>query len=311
MATEKLHLNPLIGAAFVAATALIALCACFSERHTVVPSTDASATSLTDSDRMATVAPGPAPGSAPQPAQDECPLRMPDRLPDRQVVVPILMYHRIAYVDASTPEVTRRLTVSPEDFERQLRWLKRHGYGAITQKELWDALMCGRRLPRKPVLITLDDGYRDVFTKASPIIERLGMRATAYVITGRISRKSSFLKWEQLPKLERRGVEIGSHTVSHTAGLTSLSDDAARRELVASRRILERKLDHRVPWFSYPLGDYDARIVRLARRAGYLLATTTVWGARQSASRPLELTRLRVLDSTHVSGLAAMLASTT
>ena len=75
--------------------------------------------------------------------------------------------------------------------------------------------------------------------------------------------------------------------------------------------MLERKLDHRVPWFAYPFGDFDARIERLARQAGYLLATTTVWGARQSASRPLALTRLRVLDSTHVTGLAAMLAANT
>jgi hypothetical protein len=58
-----------------------------------------------------------------------------------------------------------------------------------------------------------------------------------------------------------------------------------------------------------PVGDHDARIVRLAREAGYLLATTTVWGARQSASRPLQLSRFRVLDSTGVSGIASMLGS--
>jgi peptidoglycan/xylan/chitin deacetylase (PgdA/CDA1 family) len=312
MATKWLHLNPLVSAALAAAAALVALCACVSQRHTIVSPTAATGSTSTSSAPLVAALPGDAPGSGPVPVQeDDCPLRMPTSLPDRQIVVPILMYHRIDYVDASTPAITRRLTVSPEDFARQLRWLKRNNYRTITQKELWDALMCGRRLGRKPVLITLDDGYRDVYTKASPIIERLGMRATAYVITGRISRSSSFLKWEQLPKLERRGVEVASHTISHTAGLTSLSDRDALRQLVASRRILERKLDHRVPWFAYPFGDYDARIVRLARKAGYLLATTTVWGARQSASQPLELTRLRVLDSTHVSGLASMLASTT
>jgi len=314
MATNKIHLNPRIGAGFAAAAALIALCACVSERQAVVSSTTAPGTTWTGTSPLVT-APGgqKVPGSAlVPPAEDNCPLRMPDRLPDRSRVVPILMYHRIDEVDASTPEMTRRLTVSPEDFARQLRWLKRNGYRTLTQQELWDALMCGRRLPRKPVLITLDDGYRDVYTKAAPIIERLGMRATAYVITGRISGADhSFLEWRHLPKLERAGVEIGAHAVSHHVGLTALSDRDAFHELVASRRILERKLDHRVPWFAYPFGDYDARIVRLARRAGYLLATTTVWGTRQSASRPLELPRLRVLDSTHVSGLAAMLASAT
>ena len=310
MATNTLHLNPRIGAVLLAVGALILSCSCVSRSEAVVTSGMASGSTLSE----------PAPripedgspeGSTIEPREDGCPLRMPANLPNRQLVVPILMYHRIDYVDASTPEITRNLTVSPEDFARQLRWLKRNGYRTITQRDLWDALMCGRGLGRKPILITLDDGYRNVYTKASPIIERLGMRATAYVVTGRISGPDhSFLEWSQLPKLERRGVEIASHTVSHV-GLTALSDRDALRQLVASRRVLERKLDHRVPWLAYPFGDFDGRIERLARQAGYLLATTTVWGARQSASRPLALTRLRVLDSTHVSGLAAMLAAST
>ncbi|HXV34316.1 MAG TPA: hypothetical protein VD769_09920 [Gaiellaceae bacterium] len=62
-----------------------------------------------------------------------------------------------------------------------------------------------------------------------------------------------------------------------------------------------------MPWLAYPIGAFDARIERLARRAGYLLAVTTQWGTRQSAQRPFALPRLRVLDSTGVSGLAAML----
>ena len=66
-------------------------------------------------------------------------------------------------------------------------WLKRHGYHAITQRQLFDSLMCGRPLPRKPILITFDDGYRDALTNASPVLARLGMPATAYVISGRIS----------------------------------------------------------------------------------------------------------------------------
>jgi peptidoglycan/xylan/chitin deacetylase (PgdA/CDA1 family) len=309
MATNRIHLNPLVSAGLVAALALTALCACISQRRTDASSEVSPTTSWSDSAPHARVMPSQGTGSALEPSDtDDCPPRMPARLPDRQLVVPILMYHRIGDNKPWTPEISRRLTVSPEDFERQLRWLKRNDYRTITQKELWDALMCGERLGRKPVLITMDDGYRNNYTYASPIIERLGMNATAYVITERISTNSSFLEWKHLPKLERRGVEVASHTVSHRA-LTTLSDRDALRELVASRRILERKLGHRIPWLSYPIGDHDARIVRLARQAGYLLATTTVWGARQSASRPLQLSRFRVLDSTHVGGIAAMLAS--
>jgi peptidoglycan/xylan/chitin deacetylase (PgdA/CDA1 family) len=237
-----------------------------------------------------------------------CSLRLPRHLPGRTRRVPILMYHRVDVVTPSTPEITRRLTVDPAVFAHQMRWLRRHGYHTIAQRQLFDALMCGRALPRKPILITFDDGYRDILTKASPVLARLGMRATAYVISGRIS-KPTFLRWRQLPRLEACGIEIGSHTVSHRA-LTTLSDSQARTELVRSRRVLEQRLGHRVPWLAYPIGDYDARIEGLARRAGYVLAVTTEAGTSQFARRPLALHRLRILDSTGVRGLATMLGST-
>jgi peptidoglycan/xylan/chitin deacetylase (PgdA/CDA1 family) len=228
-------------------------------------------------------------------------------LPARQRVVPILMYHRVDYVNASTPAATKALTVSPEDFRHQMKWLKGHGYHTITQRSLFSALMCGNRLPRQPIVVTFDDGYRDVYRYASPVIERFGMHAISYLITERISGDDrSFLTWKQVRRFEERGVAIGSHTVSH-AVLTSLSDAGALAELVQSRKKLEQKLDHRVPWLAYPYGSYDSRIETLAKKAGYKLAVTTEWGSLQSAQRPFALKRLRVLDSTGVSGLAAML----
>jgi peptidoglycan/xylan/chitin deacetylase (PgdA/CDA1 family) len=241
-------------------------------------------------------------------ASGSCALRLPPRLPARQIVVPILMYHRINVVTPSTPAASRGLTVHPDVFARQMTWLKRQGYRTITQRELFEALMCGRPLGPKPIVITFDDGYRDVFFKASPILTSLGMRATAYVVSGRISgRDPSFLTWPLLHALERRGIEIGSHTVAHH-DLTTLSDSDLLADLTSSRRTLERKLGHRVPWLAYPFGAYDPRVERLARRAGYLLAVTTGTGAVQRARHPFALPRLRVLDSTGVRGLAAMLA---
>ena len=295
MATNALHTTLRTGA--VLAAALVATSACLSGGEAAATVTRSARTQTPD-------------GLGTEPVisvRGGCPLRLPARLPSRTRVVPILMYHRIAVASPSTPAITRRLTVHPATFARQMRWLKRHSYRTVTQRQLFEGLMCGRRLGRKPIVITFDDGYRDNYLNASPVLARLGMRATAYVITGRISGSDrSFLRWRQVRGLERRGVEIGSHTVSHRA-LTGLSDSQAFAELVRSRRTLERRLGHRVPWLAYPFGAYDARIERLARRAGYVLAVTTQWGTRQSARRPLALQRLRVLDSTGVRGLAAML----
>ena len=235
------------------------------------------------------------------------PLVLPRVLPANSVRVPILMYHRVARRNDSLPEITRRLTVDPADFRRQMSWLVAHRFRTITHRELFDALFEHKTLPARPVLITFDDGYRNVLSEAAPVLDQLGLRATAYIITGRISNgDSSFLTWRQLRILEKRGFEIGSHTVSHH-DLRSLGDRALAAELTGSRQRLEQALGHPVQWLAYPYGAHDARVVAAARRAGYVLATTTVGGTKQDARAPLELRRLSIIDSTGVGGLAGLL----
>src|SRR5262245_31245028 len=232
---------------------------------------------------------------------------LPATLPARTLHVPILMYHRIDGIKPSLPAITRSLTVSPADFAGQMAWLRAHRYHAITQSQLFAALEQGKKLPAKPVLITFDDGYRDVLKNAAPVLDRLGMPATAYVITSRISNGDvSFLSWAQLHALEESGVEIGSHTVHHSE-LTGLSDPTALQELIQSRRALEKHLGHPVQWFAYPAGKFDAHSEALVRQAGYVLAVTTEPGSAQSARAPFALHRYEVLDTTGVSGLASML----
>jgi peptidoglycan/xylan/chitin deacetylase (PgdA/CDA1 family) len=234
-------------------------------------------------------------------------LALPTPLPQRTIAVPILMYHRIGTDSTTTPLITRALTVPPAAFRAQMQWLHRHRFHAVTQEQLFAALEHGVGLPRRPVLITFDDGYRDVLWNAAPVLTRLHMHATAYVITGRISgADSSFLTWGELRLLERLGIEIGSHTVHHVE-LPQLSDAAALKELVQSRRMLERHLGHPVQWFAYPAGAVDAHVLPLVREAGYVLAVTTQPGVEQSAADPFELHRYEILDTTGVAGLAGLL----
>lgn len=229
----------------------------------------------------------------------------------RVISVPILMYHRIDYVRPTLPAITQRLTVDPRDFARQMGWLKAHGFHTLTQHQLRGALLHGAKLPPKPILITFDDGYHDVLGKASPVMQRLGLQGTEYVISGRLhGTDPSFLTVPQLRLLEQRGIEIGSHTVTH-ADLPTLDTAHALEELRTSKLTLERAVGHAVPWFAYPYGAYDARIVALVHRVGYQLAVTTQAGTCQTSHRDLELKRLEVIDTTGVAGLAAMLRGAT
>jgi peptidoglycan/xylan/chitin deacetylase (PgdA/CDA1 family) len=217
------------------------------------------------------------------------------------------MYHRIDVLRPTLPAITRGLTVDPNDFASQMRWLRSHGFHTISQRQLFDALERSGKLPTQPVMLTFDDGYRDVVGKAMPILSRLNMRATAYVITSRISGPDpSFLTWGRLHTLERHGFDIGSHTVNHRE-LTMLPDAEALRVLTQSRRALEQHLGHPVQWFAYPAGAFSAHAAALVRKAGYVLAVTTQPGALQSAQVPLELHRYEILDSTGVAGLRAIL----
>jgi peptidoglycan/xylan/chitin deacetylase (PgdA/CDA1 family) len=228
----------------------------------------------------------------------------------RTLDLPVLMYHRIGPVLPTLPPVTQRLTVDPKDFAAQMRWLKAQGYHAVSAQQAFAALEHGAKLPPKPVMITFDDGYRDVLWNAAPLLAHYHMRATAYVITGRISGPdSSFLTWPELTRLQRLGVEIGSHTVHHLE-LPSLSAAAALAELVDSRRALEHHLGHPVQWFSFPDGAADSAVLPLVREAGYVLAVTTRPGAVQSARRPFELHRDEILHTTTLRGFAALLSGT-
>jgi peptidoglycan/xylan/chitin deacetylase (PgdA/CDA1 family) len=236
-------------------------------------------------------------------------LALPATLPARTLSVPILMYHRIDKLRSTLPAITRALTVDPGDFAAQMRWLAAHGFHTVTQEQLFAALEHSKRLPAKPVVITFDDGYRDVLAKAAPVMHRLAMRGTAYVITNRISGSDvSFLSWLQLNELEQNGIEIGSHTVDH-AELPRLSDPAALQELIQSRHALELHLHHPVQWFAYPAGKFDSRTEALVRQAGYVLAVTTQSGSMQNAQSPFTLHRYEVLDTTGVRGLASLLGA--
>jgi peptidoglycan/xylan/chitin deacetylase (PgdA/CDA1 family) len=237
------------------------------------------------------------------------PLHLPDVLPQRSVRLPILMYHRIDRQTSRLSALTRTLTVTPAAFAAQMDWLVRHGFHAVREQQLFAALFKGARLPSKPVLLTFDDGYRDVYTYALPVLARLHLPATAYVITSRISGPDpSFLTWGELRSAQRQGLEIGSHTVTHRP-LPALSPTVVVRELVASRRTLERHLGHSVQWFAYPYGSFSAASAAAVRSAGYVLAVTTQGGMQQDARLPMELHRYEIRGDQGLADLAALLSS--
>jgi peptidoglycan/xylan/chitin deacetylase (PgdA/CDA1 family) len=211
------------------------------------------------------------------------------------------MYHRItkAPPDTRLPD----LWVPPFRFQAQLAMLKRHGWRTITAEELALALRDHRPVGRKRFVITIDDGARDGWTNAAPILEKLGMHATYCVVAGK-SRQSGHLSFRMLRKLREAGHEIANHSLTH-ADLSSLSLDQLRHEVYGARRLIENRVGHAPLTLCYPYGRHDRAARRVVAAAGHLMAFTTEYGTLHSTSRPMRSPRVRVNGSERPSWLLA------
>ncbi|GAC1318204.1 MAG: hypothetical protein NVSMB25_07320 [Thermoleophilaceae bacterium] len=219
-------------------------------------------------------------------------LHVPTDGPARSVSVPILTYHRVHRYATEATKSVPDLTVEPAAFAGHLSALANAGYHAISQRQLFDALYRGSRLPARPFLISVDDGYVDDVSVILPLLKRMHMVATFYVITRRF-HESGFVTAAQVRQLEQAGMDIGAHTRTHVT-LTGLDSGALSAEVAGSRADLEGVLGHPIYWFAYPFGAFDGRVVAAVRRAGYLLAVTTRAGSRERSDAPLTLPRLHV-----------------
>ncbi len=183
--------------------------------------------------------------------------------------VPVLMYHRIC--DLTTREkrspLTRDLTVSPADFEAQVKYLHDNGYTFLFADEVQEAVSQGTPLPVKGIALTMDDGYRDNFEVAYPILQKYGAKATIFMVTNNFG-KPERLTWLDVKTMQQGKVSFGSHTVSHL-DLTTLPDLGLKFELAESKRTLETGLATRIQSIAYPAGAFNPRVIRAVSAAGY------------------------------------------
>jgi peptidoglycan/xylan/chitin deacetylase (PgdA/CDA1 family) len=169
--------------------------------------------------------------------------------------IPILMYHG---VDKGT---TARhsyfeTNVSPELFDHHMQFLRENGYRSITLGEAVAAVHHPLNENRF-VVITFDDGYRNFYTDALPILNTYGFSATVFIASGltRDQRtgmgSKEFMTWEEVRRIQANGIQIGSHTVTHPQ-LRGLSVQRVADEIRHSKQTIEAKLGRTVESFSYP-----------------------------------------------------------
>ncbi|MBI3324816.1 MAG: polysaccharide deacetylase family protein [Candidatus Omnitrophica bacterium] len=204
-------------------------------------------------------------------------------------MAPILAYHRVG-----EPRADHVPTVTAECFEAHMAFLARRGFQVLELSEIAQRLSSGPAALRRCVAITFDDGYAETCTIAAPILRRFGFPATVFVAPGEVGLPG-FMTWEELRRLSREGVTIGSHTMHHSY-LPLVAPVRARRELVESKQILEQRLERPVDWISYPVGGYTAEIQAMAREAGYHGGCTTNRGVSKREKDLFALRRIKMTD---------------
>jgi peptidoglycan/xylan/chitin deacetylase (PgdA/CDA1 family) len=218
--------------------------------------------------------------------------------------IKVLMYHNIPVRKSNKKEM--QFAVQESSFRRQLELLERWNYTSITFEDLSLCLDDELVLPRKPVILTFDDAYADVYDVAFPLLREFGMKAVVFVLADRSIRTNA---WDhdlgtefplvtdaQILEMKAAGFEIGSHTIHHPR-LTSLGDKEAREEIIRSRIMLEILLNDQVRSISYPFGIVNDRVKQHVVEAGYLYGCGS-WSGPALFGRDLfEIRRILVADT--------------
>ncbi|MBI4355305.1 MAG: polysaccharide deacetylase family protein [Candidatus Omnitrophica bacterium] len=192
----------------------------------------------------------------------------------------ILGYHAIREtIPAAIPPDEVAPVLTARSFRRQIAFLVRHRYRVVSLETLCETLRTAAPL-RRLVAITFDDGDSGIARYAAPVLREHGLPATVFVIVDAIGRSPAWLSWEELQRLRRQGITIGSHSLSH-AYLPTVTREQAIEEVRESKRRLEERLQQPVRHFSYPGGGFTPELQTIVRDAGYATALTTNRGQRR------------------------------
>jgi peptidoglycan/xylan/chitin deacetylase (PgdA/CDA1 family) len=214
---------------------------------------------------------------------------------DGYQVVPILSYQDFAE-KCEAPHCTPRKILI-----HQMNYLKDNGYRVISLKDLLGFLEYKHGIPKKSVVITVDDGYRSFYEIAYPILNEYGFKATLFISTDLMRKSKNRVTWNQLKKIKADGFEVGSGCLSRTDLTKRRAKEREKaylkrieNELVRSKKIIDRKLGQKTIYLAFPHGGYNQRILQLSEDAGYKIGLSVRKGSNPFFADPLSLKRNRI-----------------
>jgi peptidoglycan/xylan/chitin deacetylase (PgdA/CDA1 family) len=172
--------------------------------------------------------------------------------------IPILTYHSID--DSGSV-----LSTPPHKFRDQMQILQDRRFNIISLKNLINLIRNKQPLPSRTAVITFDDGFKNFYLTAYPILQEFGFSATVFLVPGYIGKTSKWntilrgmpvldlLEWSQIKEMANNGIDFGAHSMTHEA-LAKLSLEEARQEIIKSKSAIEEYINHDVTIFCYPYG---------------------------------------------------------
>jgi peptidoglycan/xylan/chitin deacetylase (PgdA/CDA1 family) len=195
--------------------------------------------------------------------------------------VPVISYHKFSRGGAE------KMTVTEKAFEEQMRFLGQKGYKVISMDEFFDFLDLKRQIPKKSVVITIDDGWRSTYDIAFPILKKYGYPATLFVYTDLIIQSDKTLNWDIIREMLKSGIiNVQCHTKTHRyldrkVGQESFREyfEAIKKELDESERIIKKHLNTDIKYLAYPYGETNNLVIALLEKLGYEGAFTVERGS--------------------------------
>lgn len=205
-------------------------------------------------------------------------------------IVPILTYHSIGYEK-------NNLFVNPENFAKQMEYIKKKGYEVITLDELVKSIQTKKRFKGNKAVITFDDGYQDNFEYAYPVLKKFGFPATIFLVTDLISKNPDFLSWDEVRAMSKNNISFGGHTKTHFYLGIVKDYKIAQEQIAGSKKAIEQEIRAPAEYFCYPVGGFNERVKEIVKEAGYKGACTTNRGFARFNSDVYEIKRIKVTNS--------------
>lgn len=224
--------------------------------------------------------------------------------------IPVIMYHRI--IKENDVKGVHGIYVLEDVFDKQMKYLKDNGYQTITFEDIKNGEWRNRfNKGNKWIMLTFDDGYKDNYEVAFPILKKYGFKSTIYLL-GEVK----YNKWDvdnpknpeekfilmddkEILEMQEYGIEFGGHTLTHPM-LAKLDLEDARREIIESRKILNKKLGKEMNCFAYPYGNLNEEVKKIVKEVGYKFAVATDSGDISYSKDLFQIRRIAIFPKNNM-----------